>query len=61
MGALDVIRERVDGEVGEEMSVDELGLDSLEYVELMQALDISDEAWMRVETVADLVREARQW
>jgi acyl carrier protein len=36
--------------------LDDLGIDSLDFVSLMQALDIPQNTWEGINTVADLVR-----
>ena len=43
-----------------ETSFDELGLDSLEFVDLMQKVgreigDVPEEKWVEIETIADLI------
>lgn len=58
MTALERIRERADAAVTPETAVDELGLDSLEFLDLLIDLGIPAEKSLELTTVADLVREA---
>jgi acyl carrier protein len=57
------VREIIERETGKaaapETSLDSLGLDSLELLELLVELNIPSERVIDMETVADLIREAQ--
>lgn len=59
MTALDIIEIRTDSTVVPETPIDALGMDSLEFLELLVELNIPVEKSAQMETVADLIREAR--
>ena len=59
MDVLAKINEEIDGTATEATLLDDLGLDSLEFAELLVDLNVPWEKAPEIQTIADLIREAR--
>lgn len=57
VAAVSEVSGKPESEILLDTKLDELDIDSLDFVDLMQILEIEQPAWSRIATVGDLARE----